>query len=189
MVTTQSHYWTLPSTADDWKEVSWILYWQYGEGSVCGVNHLKPAALFADEFLHNHSHEVQSLCSLHSGLRVYLQSCSIIASKRISQLDQTQHSSKSLSSLNHNLQVHLPTQSITDTKWICKSGRSHLPGASRRYFNHALQGNLLTGTIMASKGISEFTWSWPPSASPTLLDYSLQVNLSVCSTSTFKCNS
>jgi len=77
----------------------------------------------------------------------YLQTCSIIASKWISQ-----------DSLHHGVPVHLETRSITASKFAWLRSPSSYPR---------------THTITSSK----FTRSPSPSASPNLLDHSLQVYL------------
>ena len=79
-----------------------------------------------------------SLSLLDYGLRVYVQICSITASK----FARLQPPSASPHLLDHGLQVHIQTRSITTSKCISKLARSWPPSASPNLLNHSLQVHL-----------------------------------------------
>jgi hypothetical protein len=123
------------------------------------------------------------------GLQVHLQTCSIAASKCISELHAL------------GVQIHLQTHSIMASncisefnlilasKCISEFIRTWPPSSSRSStcfrppseylssLNYGLQVHLWVHSIVASKYISLFTRSWPPSASLSSLNHRLHVLL------------
>jgi len=113
--------------------------------------------------------------SIDHRLRAHLQTCSIMASRCISEFNLVS-ASKCISALLHlGLQMHLQTHLITAYK--CISGLHDL----------GLQMHLQTRSIMASKCISEFNWISASKCISALLDLGLQMHLETRSITASKC--
>jgi len=103
---------------------------------------------------------LQLFNTLDHGLPVYLQTCTITASK----LARLRHPTLSPKLQDYRLQVHLHCGSITIPERISKFTQSRPPGVSPNALDHRLQVHLKTRSITVSESIPDFT---PSSVSGT----------------------
>jgi hypothetical protein len=132
------------------------------------------------------SHQAPSMPPIYHH-QIIFSFCSIIASKCISKLPQSQPLCPSLSSLNHGHQVYLSMPSIITFKfaqnWHHMCNSNLMPSQPTCFDNDGLQMHPETHCITACECISNLTRSQPRCTSQSSLNCNLQVNLELLSSS------